>query len=661
MAMTLKYRADIDGLRAIAVIPVLLYHAGVTGFSGGYVGVDVFFVVSGYLITKIILADIESGEFSIWRFYERRVRRIFPALFPVLFFALIFGYLILLPEEFEDFGKSLFYTTFFVSNIYFMDDVGYFAAPAETKPLLHIWSLAVEEQFYIFFPIFLYLLSKFSKKVTQIFIIFLSVVSFIVGVWVTHFSQDLAFYLAPVRAWELFLGSVLVFVRAPKQSNRLATECLSAIGIFLIAGSVFFYTDATLFPGVATVPPCLGTALIIYAGERNSPAVNGILGQDVFRCIGLISYSLYLWHWPVLIYLQLYSLTPVTPLQNLLALAGVFGISGLSWKFIEQPFRTRKYLKHRLPLFTAGAGVMASTALCGFLLGVTDGIPDRLDRSIRQIAAVKRDIARASTCASQKQANGGTMRVCRVGALAEDPATFLVWGDSHARALLPAIEASASRSGETGLFIGRAGCLPFIGADPVARENKNCLQWAESTLDFLEANKQIRQVILIARWATYAMGEPFGTEKRPVLYLRDRDTDALSLDENKRVISAAFERTITRLVKLHKDVFVIYQIPATGRDIPATMARARMLDRTIELRTTLEAYQNRQSFVFELFESAKQRFPYQTLSTHERFCDDEYCNVSKGGLPIYRDSHHVSRTYASEMADLFDPIFSKID
>ena len=262
----MKYRADIDGLRAIAVLSVIFFHTGIPGFSGGFVGVDVFFVISGYLITSIILKDIQSGQFSIARFYERRIRRIFPALFPVISFTLVVATFLFDPISFESFGKSITATTIFGSNILFWRESGYFDASAITKPLLHTWSLAVEEQFYIFFPLLLIAINRFSKNRYFQWILGICVFSLLTSIYGVYTHQVATFYLVPTRAWELLFGSLLSLGVIPELKSNVHRNIVSIIGLGLIIFSVGFYNESTLFPGISAMAPVMGSSFIIYSG-----------------------------------------------------------------------------------------------------------------------------------------------------------------------------------------------------------------------------------------------------------------------------------------------------------------------------------------------------------------------------------------------------------
>lgn len=335
----MRHRNEIDGLRAVAVIPVVLFHAGFSAFSGGYIGVDVFFVISGYLITGIIINELNSNTFSIRHFYERRARRILPALFFVILCCIPFGWLWMLPAQFKDFSQTIFAVSIFASNILFSFKHRYFSETAvDEKPLLHTWSLGVEEQFYVLFPIALIALWRFGRHRVFYIIAATAAISLLVSEVTWRHAPYANFYLLTSRAWELFAGSICAFVLFGQPVKR--SNILSALGLALIVASIFLFDRETPFPSVYTLVPVAGTSLIVlYGGEGT--LVSRLLSMRAFVGIGLISYSAYLWHQPLFAFARIKSLFP--PEQWLMALlSGVtFILAYGSWRFVETPFRRR--------------------------------------------------------------------------------------------------------------------------------------------------------------------------------------------------------------------------------------------------------------------------------------------------------------------------------
>ncbi|MFM8875477.1 MAG: acyltransferase family protein, partial [Anaerolineae bacterium] len=310
----MKYRADIDGLRGIAVIVVILFHAGFETFSGGFVGVDIFFVISGYLITTIILTELDKGHFSLVNFYERRVRRILPALVLVLTVSLIYAWFRLLPVDMEDFARSLVAVSTFSSNILFWQTSGYWETSSDIKPLLHTWSLAVEEQYYLIFPLFLMFMWRFRKRWIFASFILVAILSLAVAQWGAYNKPSASFYLLPTRAWEIAIGAVLAFIFLYKLkivnnliSNTFLSNIMAILGLTMIGYSVFFFDANTPFPSFYALVPTLGTGLIVFFST--SETITGrLLSTKPLVTIGLISYSAYLWHQPLFAFTRLQSL-----------------------------------------------------------------------------------------------------------------------------------------------------------------------------------------------------------------------------------------------------------------------------------------------------------------------------------------------------------------
>ena len=376
-----KHRSDIDGLRAIAVIAVIVHHAFPAAMPGGFAGVDVFFVISGFLITSILLRDLESGAFSFATFYERRVRRLMPNLTLMLVFCTIAAWILLLPADFANYSKSLFSTTIFSSNIFFWRDSWYFAAPAQMKPLLHTWSLAIEEQYYLIFPSVLWALHRFAPKRIAISIVAAFAASLGLSAWAATNSQAAGFFLLPPRAWELLLGSLLVVGLVPQPASRRVRGALAAAGLVAILAGMFVLDTSTPFPGTAALIPCIGTALVIYAGESSSDiAICRLLSWRPLVVVGLMSYSLYLWHWPLLAFARYYYLSALTSQGTLLVMALSVLIAYLVWRFVEQPVRTKAVMPQRRRLAIVFAATSAALLVFAADGNHTDGFGQRFER-----------------------------------------------------------------------------------------------------------------------------------------------------------------------------------------------------------------------------------------------------------------------------------------
>lgn len=367
----MDYRREIDGLRALAVLPVILFHAGFAAFGGGFVGVDVFFVISGYLITTIILAELAQGKFSIANFYERRAKRILPALFLVMLASIPFAWLLLLPQDLVSFAKSLASISFFGSNVFFWSERGYFGTATEFKPLIHTWSLAVEEQYYLFFPLLLIFFAGKRKIFRPLLVLMLSV-SFVFCVWLVRIHQDSAFFLLPTRLWELLVGSIVAIIlfenkdRCSSVTIGKLASVAEVVGLLLILFSVFFYDKDTIFPSYTTLAPVLGTALIISCATSTS-IVGKILAQRVLVFVGLLSYSAYLWHQPIFAFAKHYK-QDISNLQIGLMISLTFVLSYFSWKYVEQPWRKSGSSRKTIFAYSvAGLALFTGLGIAGVL------------------------------------------------------------------------------------------------------------------------------------------------------------------------------------------------------------------------------------------------------------------------------------------------------
>jgi len=381
------YRKEIDGLRALAVIPVILFHAGFDKFSGGYVGVDVFLVISGYLITSIIISEKRAGTFKLSRFYERRVRRIFPALYLVIFASIPFAYFLLSPGYLKEFSESLIPVTLFISNIWFWQEIaGYFATATELTPLVHTWSLAVEEQYYLLFPLFILLTWKYGSKSILVIITSILFLSLFISHWGAIYHQTANFFLLPSRAWELLIGVLLAFYLYAKEknsANNFFHQVASFFGVILILYAVFKFDENTLFPSLYALVPTLGTALIILFASHNT-LVGRLLSTKPLVLLGLISYSTYLWHQPIFAFYRHADIYHSNKLPYLFLTLLAIMISYFSWKYVEKPFRNLKVISKKTLITVFSIGSLTLITL-GFIGHLTNGLDFRYAEADRNL------------------------------------------------------------------------------------------------------------------------------------------------------------------------------------------------------------------------------------------------------------------------------------
>ncbi len=593
------YRPEIDGLRAVAVVPVVLYHAHVPGFSGGFVGVDIFFVISGFLITGILAGDIAAGRFSILTFYERRVRRIFPALFVMLAVASLLAVRLLLPFELKDFAASLAAAALFVSNLHFMGETGYFVAAAASKPLLHTWSLAVEEQYYIAFPVYLWLASRWAPRWRVPVTAAVLAGSLAWCIAMTHPQDDQAFFYTPTRIWELLAGSLLALAPVRRPPGAVA-QVLALAGLAMIAWAVFGFDARTPFPGAAALLPVGGTVLVILACGGNQTWAGRLLSVGPMRFVGLISYSLYLWHWPLIVYWRFWRVAPPSAWETVLVVAASFAAAVLSWRYVEMPFRTRAVCARRGPLFAAGLAAMAVAVVAGVGVVRLDGLPDRVPAELRALADARFDEVDFSGCDSLP---GG--RPCVIGAGGADDARFAVWGDSHAGALMPAFQAAARDGGGHRALSRRGGLRAAPGRQPVPLG-----------VPVLRGRK--RRDPSDAGWAA---GNRNGGAGEPLGVLRDgralpagggaAGVHSRSGDAKRRrwrrtggCSRAGSGGRSRRLAALGRKVVIVTQAPENEFELPLAMARARWLGREVDFAPDREEFIERNAFVDGLFRTA---------------------------------------------------------
>ena len=527
----MKYRPDIDGLRALAIIPVVLYHTEFSMFSGGFVGVDIFFVISGYLITFIINEEIKQDRFTITDFYERRIRRIFPALFTVVFFCSLVAAAIMLPQGFEEFGQSVVAATLFVANIYFLTDSDYFGAAADTKPLLHTWSLSVEEQFYLVFPLILLLIHRSFRGCWRPVLLPAFVFSLILSIVGVIYFPSATFYLILTRAWELLLGSVLALGLLPQIQSRNVNNSVSVVGMSMILWSIFFFSPLTPFPGWHALLPCVGAALILYSGNNGMTPAGWFLGNRILVFVGLISYSLYLWHWPLMVFAKqifsenhsLYNSAGVVALSFILAL--------LSWRYVERPFRRKGPAEQRNKLFALAAAVMTVSVAIGFAADSTQGWPGRFGDKLISLDC-DLETYNLGTCFLKEDQHYSEWKGEECFLQSDHASNALLWGDSFAAHYVPGIKDSAHLFASNILQYTAGGCAPAFNYDPAYRPQ--CKQFS-AQIERILTNYDIHTVVMAADWKlALENGLTYEDLKRTVVFLREKGIRVVMIGQSPR-------------------------------------------------------------------------------------------------------------------------------
>lgn len=649
----LVYRRDIDGLRAVAVIAVVLFHFGVPGITGGFVGVDVFFVISGFLITSIIWREREAGRFSFIDFWARRVRRILPALFVMMAATLAVGWFLLAPKDYEELGRSVHYQVIFTSNLLFSRQHGYFEVASDIKPLLHTWSLAVEEQFYIIFPLLLTLLASRLKH-WRLALFAILLVSFGMSVWAVAHAPQKAFFLLHMRAWELLAGAMLAVMplRDWRASPALA-QGVSLLSMTLILIAVFGFDSTTPFPGAAALLPVLGVVGLIWANGQQSTWVGRLLSSRVMVGLGLISYSWYLWHWPVFVYASYAAVDGLTPLElgALMLLSLVLGY--LSWRFVETPFRVKRLLAGRKAiLVAAGVGILC-LGFTGVALRKADGVPSRLSEQALRYAQAKKWSPELMACMADKDTPDERL-FCHFGPKGA-AVSALVWGDSHATALIPALEVAAKRHDISLVEASFAGCVPLDGLENIAR----CAHF-NHRVEKAMAEQSFSDVVLAARWSLYLYGQMSGDKEHA---LKDPSTGKYVRAIAEQRFAQGLRERIKGLRAAGHRVWLVKEVPLQEIIVPYRLSRLAMMHRPVDGEgLPVAEHLKRQAFISQLFaELAAADSGVSVLDPAPQLCGaDGLCRVELNGRALYTDDNHLSDVGARHVEAFLEPLFSSL-
>ena len=635
-----SYRADIDGLRAIAVLSVLFHHLSERLAPGGYVGVDVFFVISGYLITRIISREHETGRFSWARFFERRLRRLTPAVVVTIAATLAGGYALLTPTIYASTLKSSLATVLFSSNLFFWRELqaGYFAADAKLNPLLHTWSLGVEEQFYLLYPVLLLVLVRLPRRWATGGLCMVAIASLGGAIHFLPGHEVAVFFLSPFRAWELVAGALLARGVLPEITSARGREIASLVGLAGILLPVALYTSQTRFPGLAALPPVLGTVLLLHAGGSGPSRIRSALQLRPLVFVGLISYSLYLVHWPLIVLTRFaVGLDEIEPWIPALLVAS-FALATLSYRFVEQPFRTN-------PAFTrrgvfGGAAAMSALVIAFALLGLRqNGFAHRFDAR-----ALAHDRAGAPTIPfveCDDRALRSPSEWCSLGDESVD-ASLLLWGDSHLLAWAPALDELLAAQQRRAIFLPNSACPPLLGVELAAKPG--CTDRNARILQFLENSPELKQVVLVGYWRSYFEGKTRLTFAAP------------TTGDSREVAPAALTDTVERLSRGGVSTVLLGPVPVYDKSVPLALALQSKLGRDL-LPMPLESHRMRHRRFYETV-AALSPDRARVVDPAEWMCRP-HCAVEHDGIALYRDAHHLSRdgalTYQSELARALSP------
>lgn len=623
MDSSIKYRPDVDGLRAVAVVSVVANHFLIPGFHGGFVGVDIFFVISGYLITRIIIAELSSGGFSLARFYDRRARRILPALFLMMLASLIAGALLLYPDDWVFLAKSSLWTMAFASNLFFARNLGsYFSSAADLQPLLHTWSLAVEEQFYVIFPLLLIVTWRFGKRPVIIIVACISAVSLAAAILTTAASPIAAFYLPFSRVWELGMGVLLALgALSVKRVSIGVQEASAAAGLLLIGLSILLVDKNTAFPGWWTLAPCAGAAALIWTSEYRTTNIGRLLSARLVVYIGRISYSLYLWHWPVRAFALHWNDGPLNPWQSAAAIVLSFLLAAISFTFVETPFRRGAGLKGFRIFAATGATAIVMTCLALPVIAF-HGVPQRGGVAPEWVALMQSESAafQKSECLGRSETVPAITR-CAFGTV---PYSVVLWGDSHAAHLAPVMDRLGAKHPIGWRQITKAGCPPILEVriTPASEMTVGCEQFNAAAIAEIESASSVKIVVLAAMWAPYLTGQSVLTT--------DQGSGASAL-------SAGIMAIKDRLGAKGIDVLVVGNAPHPDLDAVECVARASFLrlqaDHCFAADTEKIAAAER-AVVAAIGPDYFALWPW--------FCSAESCNFRLPGGSVFMDASHFS-------------------
>lgn len=625
----MKFRSDINGLRAVAVLIVVFFHFAVPGFSGGFVGVDVFFVISGYLMAQIVCSRCRQGGFSFYDFYMARVRRIFPALIAMVGLVLLFNSFILLPTEYETLGLHAFSSIVFLSNVFYWKESGYFDEDALDKWLLHTWSLSVEWQFYLIIPLVLVLAIRWRSGTYLIPLLWTAFFSSLVlCVIASSRYEAAAFYLLPTRVWEFLLGALL-FVHAA-HLRWLSRPLFLYFGLLLILSCTWFYSKALDYPSFWPLLPVLGAALVIGSAAR-SP----LLDNWPMQFLGKTSYSLYLWHWPVLVAAVYLGVELQAGTQVVLFVCSLV-LASLSFYLVEERVRraSGSASVFKFPQLSRDWAVLVVggvVALCAGVVYWSNGLPIRLPN---QIVAIAEEAESKNPRRDECFRPGKRLEFpeCRMGTSNDEP-QLVFWGDSHSDATFTGFADAVDQAGKSAIYYGRSGCGPALFQQAVEGDDEDdlseCLEYNQRAYERIVKNSSVTDVYLAARWAA---------EK----YQRGQ---------------ADFSGLMCKLEAAGKRVHVMAPVPVYDTEIPDYLAREFMkggvlteLERS--LAQSFTQYREQQAFAFEQFAKAEQ-CAVQVLDPLPYLCPQGYCVPVRDGMPIYFDGGHLSERGSKLLTPMF--------
>jgi peptidoglycan/LPS O-acetylase OafA/YrhL len=634
------FRNDINGLRAWAVVTVILFHFGVPGFSGGFVGVDIFFVISGFLMTGIIYKSLTKESFSLLSFYLARAKRIIPALLALCLTLIALGWAFLPAIEFEQLGKHSAGAVTFLSNMVFWKESGYFDSESHDKWLLHTWSLSVEWQFYILLPLVLILLWKIRpQKTTFIVSFFIGIIaSLALSIIITQLKPSAAFYLLPTRAWEMLAGGLVFLLQDHFTRNKSRLKLLEIIGFLLLIFSIVYFDDQTSWPGWKALLPVLGTCLVIISNQKDSLLSTTKL-HSVF---GKWSYSLYLWHWPLVVFLN-YSGEQSNPYWISIGLSITLVSGYLSYKLIESPTSNFLNSKKQRSVLLISVTATSIPFILGIYITSQSGIHGRISSKIDAVFDMQTDInPRRNECHGTKVTHPPE---CTYGG---SDLAVIVLGDSHAAAIVKAVENSLLSKDKHVLDWTISGCPTVIGIN--RQGSPACHTFNNYALKKQENIDKNIPVLIFNRNAIPFYG-PNESHKKPKFYFNEQTSTPY-----KQQLVDSYIETLCSYAK-SRPVFVMRPTPEFKLNVPKKIGRSVLLGGSSEFEISKQKYFERQQVTWDAQDTAHEQCGVTILDPLPYLCEGNSCQGSKEGTPIYYDDDHLNLYGADRLIPLFRSIF----
>lgn len=630
------YRPDVDGMRAIAVLAVVGFHYFPQFFPNGFVGVDIFFVISGYLITTILLKEIDQRRFSIAGFYRRRINRIFPALILVIASCLLSGYWLLNAIEYKQLANHSWYSTLFGINFILADESGYFDTTSDLKPLLHLWSIAIEEQFYVVWPL---LLALIARKINVFLTVSILLITASILLMLSEGSAFLekGYFLPQFRVWALISGSLLAYTQRHHAVHTVSQtkHSASVIGLLLLAVSVWWSISVDSLPGLLNIIAVLGSVILIWAGQQGFFNLH-LLSHRHVVWLGLISYPLYLWHWPILSLLRITEYGNPSQFKIILALIFSFILAVATYYWVETPIRKSSHPRKVLSLCLA----MMVIFIISLAIYQKNGLPKRYIKNSFSLMQTKKDMKVDQACRALLFKEIGNIDYCRLHDIGGEE-TVALYGDSHAYALFPGLSKHLEKAGYNTVMMSWGGCplLPNVvfGKDP--KHHAECLSHTQKSFEWVAKNTSIKKVIIATRGTVYITGSGYGVAESSMRKLNIQSINSQNNSQPQQLFKDSYQQLIDAFNQAGKEVTLITENPELGIDASYCIPRPLSLREPLNCSLSLSSVLERQHIYREV---VGQLVGASIIDSLDYLCPDGTCKALHNGVLLYSDDDHLS-------------------